>query len=131
MSCSFAPGIAKDKICDNDFCFKCHRQEQGNQGEVYTVNSIAFNKEYNTFCTVGSDGNYICWNKDTKARYKSSKTAAALPMTSCAFTPDASLLAFASGEDWSKGLEFSKSRQNLVKLWVRRTDNEDVIKPKK
>lgn len=28
MTCTFAPGIAKEKICDNDFCFKCHRVEQ-------------------------------------------------------------------------------------------------------
>jgi len=96
---------------DNDFCFKCHRAEQGNEGDSYTVNHISFNKKHNTFCTTGSDGTYIIWNKDTKSRYKLSK-AAPIGMTACAFSDDASMLAFASGEDWTKGVEFSKQRPN-------------------
>jgi len=51
---------------------------------------------------VGSDGTYIVWNKDTKSRYKQS-VKAPLPMTAACFSDDASILAFASGEDWSLG----------------------------
>lgn len=91
-----------EKMTDTDFCFKCHRQEQQttNDGDAYTINSISFNKLYNTFSTVGSDGSYIVWNKDTKSRYKSSKPAP-LPMSVVAFSDDATMLAFASCEDWS------------------------------
>ena len=66
------------------------------------MNNISFNKQYNTFCTVGSDGTYIIWNKDTKARYKMSKPTG-MPMNVCAFSEDAGILIFACGEDWSKG----------------------------
>ena len=94
-----------------DFCFKCHRVETGGEGDAYTVNNISFNKKHSTFSTVGSDGTYIVWNKETKARYKSSKVTP-LPMTHCCFSEDASLLVFASGEDWSKGCEHAKTRTN-------------------
>ena len=97
---------------------------------MWTVNNIAFNKQHNTFVTSGSDGSYIIWNKDTKSRYKQS-TKAPMPMTVSCFSDDASILAFASGEDWSLGAEAAKQRQNVVKLYVRKCDKDDVFKPKK
>jgi WD40 repeat protein len=94
-----------------DFCFKCHRQEDAanKDGDVYTVNHIAFNKLHNTFVTSGSDGSYIIWNKDTKSRYKSSNKAL-LPVTCSNFSDDASILVFSSGEDWSLGGTAAKMR---------------------
>ena len=100
-------------MVENDFCFKCHRVETPTEGDACTVNHIAFNKKHNTFATVGSDGSYIIWNKDTKSRYKASKPTPA-PMTAVCFSEDASILVFASGEDWSKGAEFAKSRPNQI-----------------
>jgi hypothetical protein len=40
---------------ESDFCFKCHRQENATtrDGDVYTINSISFNKIHNTFVTSG------------------------------------------------------------------------------
>lgn len=76
---------------------------------MWTVNHIAFNKQHNTFATSGSDGSYIIWNKDTKSRYKQSSRAP-LPMTVSCFGDDASILVFASGEDWSLGAQTAKSR---------------------
>lgn len=121
-----------EKHTDTDFCFKCHRQDNAatSDGDAYTVNYIAFNKLYNTFATVGSDGTFIVWNKDTKSRYKSSKPAP-LPMVACDFSDDASIFAFASCEDWSKGFEASKQRQNQIKLYIRKCDKDDVFKNKK
>ena len=59
-----------------DFCFRCHRIDDKTkaipQTDIYTVNSICFNKQYNTLATAGGDGTYVIWNKDTKARYRSS-----------------------------------------------------------
>ena len=99
-------------MTETDFCFKCHRVENSSngsagEGDAYTVNCISFNRIYNTFSTAGSDGTFINWNKDTKSRYKSSKPCP-FPMTVCCFSEDATILAFASGEDWSKGAENSK-----------------------
>jgi mRNA export factor len=101
-------------IVTNEFCFKCHRQEEaGKDAKAYTVNMISFNNKHKTFCTAGSDGCYIVWNKDTRARYRFSKPAPQ-GMSACAFSDDASLIAFASGEDWTKGAEFAKQRPNQV-----------------
>ena len=121
-----------DKITETDFCFKCHRSENAatNDGDAYTVNHIAFNKLYGTFATVGSDGTFIVWNKDTKSRYKSSK-AAPMPMCAVAFNDEASMLAFASGEDWGLGFEAAKKRQNQIKIYIRKCEKDDVFKPKK
>ena len=91
---------------NDDFCFKCHREEikQESRADVFTVNGIAFNVQYNTFATYGSDGAIIVWNKDTKSKYKSSKKFPA-PFTAASFTEDGKLLAYAIGYDWSKGFE--------------------------
>ena len=70
------------------------------------------------------------WNKDTRARYRICEKAP-LPMTAVAFADDASLLAFAFGEDWSMGAEHAKKRQNQPKIWVRKCEQQDVWKPKK
>lgn len=104
-----------------DFCFKCHRnelQDPKGQAEVYSVNSIAFNKEYNTFATFGGDCTSVTWNKDTKARYRVSKKFPC-PVTSGDFSEDGRLMAFAIGNDYSKGAEGVKQVQYLTKLILR------------
>lgn len=44
----------------DSFAFKCHRQDTN----VFSVNEIAFNAQYGTFATVGSDGVVNFWDKD-------------------------------------------------------------------
>lgn len=44
------------------FAFKCHRQESN----VYSVNAIAFQRQFGTFATVGSDGVVNFWDKGTR-----------------------------------------------------------------
>jgi WD40 repeat protein len=72
-----------------DFCFRCHRVEENDETRINTVNAITFNSKHGTFATVGSDGNFTVWNKDTKSKYKSSKNPAPLPMTAACFSEDA------------------------------------------
>jgi len=94
----------QDKGKSLDFCFKCHREETKAppKSEVYSVNGITFNQQFNTFATFGSEGSIIIWNKDTKAKYKASKKFPS-PFTAAHFTEDGKLLAYAVGYDWSKG----------------------------
>jgi mRNA export factor len=48
------------KVGNKDhFAFKCHR----NENNVYSVNDIAFQQQYGTFATVGSDGVVTFWDK--------------------------------------------------------------------
>lgn len=114
-----------------DFCFKCHRQEKtATDGDVYTVNSLSFNKEYNTFSSTGSDGQYIIWNKDSKSKYKSS-VKSSLPVTVGCFSDDATIYAFSFGEDYSLGGGSASLRQNIISLFVRKCDKDDVFKAAK
>jgi WD40 repeat protein len=78
-----------DAEIPSDFCFRCHRVDDDQESKVHTVNGISFNKKFNTFASIGSDGNYTVWNKDTKSKYKYSKNPAPLPMTAVCFSEDA------------------------------------------
>lgn len=93
------------------------------------MNGITFNKQFGTFATYGSDGNYFIWNKDTKSRLRSTKTAP-WPITSADFLENASLLAFAYGYDYGKGAEGAKEKQFSVKIYVRKIKEDEVIKKK-
>ena len=91
---------------DGNFAFKCHRNEQttAKTADVYSLNQIAFNKAFNTFVTIGSDGHFFTWNKDTKSKYKSSKKFPG-PICCTDFSDDGKMLVYAIGYDWSRGAE--------------------------
>ena len=76
-----------------NYTFKCHRAEDSyrNAENVYTINSISFNKTFDTFATAGSDGLWMTWNYETKSRYKLCN-GSGRPVTSVAFSQDAILL---------------------------------------
>jgi len=52
--------------------------------------------------TVGGDGAYYIWDKNSRKRLKSTQ-GAGWPITACAMTPNAMLSAIAFGYDWSLG----------------------------
>lgn len=64
-----------DKGESKSFCFKCHRSESkaDKSAVVNSVNGFAFNKKHGTFYSYGSDGCYVSWNKDTRAKYRASE----------------------------------------------------------
>lgn len=116
----------------DDFCFKCHREENKNQNkaDVYSVNGIAFNTQYNTFATYGSDGVIVIWNKDTKSKYRSSKKFPGA-FTAADFTDDGKLLAYAIGYDWAKGFEAQRNQQPSQQIFCRSPKiDEEVFKRK-
>jgi mRNA export factor len=91
----------KDNV--KNFAFKCHRENNGS--EIYAVNALAFNKQFGTFATCGSDGSYHFWDKDSKTRLKAFQRCS-LPVTSAAFNGDGTIFAYSIGYDWSKGAEY-------------------------
>ncbi len=125
---------------ESDFCFRCHRIEDKNRTpqttDVYTVNNISFNRQYNTLATAGGDGSYVIWNKDTKARYRSSNKSSTVtaPMTNVCFSEDAQVLAFSIGEDYNLGgvaaQQAANQGNNKPGLYVRKCKQDDVIKRK-
>ena len=103
----------------DDFCFKCHRNEDKDSkgeimgGDAYTVNSISFNKEHNTFATAGSDGQWFTWNKDTKAIYTKGPKSN-FGITCIKFSEDARILVHTHGKIGV--LVLSKPINNKTKL---------------
>jgi mRNA export factor len=101
-----------DKGDSKSFCFKCHRKEpkDSKQAEVYAVNGFCFNKKKDTFYSFGGNGEWVSWNKDTRAKYKNSgerikEGYIAPPIVAGDLTEDASIFAYAYGYDWSQGAE--------------------------
>jgi mRNA export factor len=86
------------------FSFRCHRSEGNGKQDVYAVNCIAFNKQYQTFATVGADGVYNFWDKTNKQRLKQFKPLPE-PITAAAFSHDSTIFAYASCYDWHKGID--------------------------
>lgn len=78
--------------------------------------------------TTGSDGQWVTWNKDTKSRYKMGNKAP-LPITNACFNRDGTLLLFAQGEDWSLGADSASKRNNIVRIFARSCDLDEVYKP--
>jgi len=88
----------QDDKGNSDFAFRYHRNTNNTPTLVYTVNDIAFNPVYGTFCTVGSDGNYSIWDKLNKSKlFERNDTSDKTPLTACDYNSNGNLLAFASG----------------------------------
>jgi mRNA export factor len=95
----------------NDFAFKCHRHNglprEGKGDErvvsrIHAINDISFNYQYGTFATAGSDGCFHFWDKEQKQRLKQF-VRLALPITSCAFSPNGKIFAYAASYDYHQG----------------------------
>lgn len=97
---------------NKDFSFKCHRDQM--TGLAYPVHDIAFHNAYNrtSFITCGGDGTVVFWEKEGRSRLGNlNKTPMAV--THAKFSADGSVLAYATGYDWSKGVdEFEKVKSN-------------------
>lgn len=75
-SVKFCDFSQSDRSDGKSFCFKCHRKEDKQNGgtslaDVYSVNGFCFNKKHDTFYSYGGNGEWVSWNKDTRAKYKS------------------------------------------------------------
>ena len=51
-----------------------------------------------------------------------------MPVTVGCFSEDAHMWAFATGEDWSLGGAEASKRPNVVSLYIRKTEKDDVYK---
>ncbi|XP_063729373.1 protein Rae1-like [Symsagittifera roscoffensis] len=118
---------AEGKDPKDNFTFKCHRSNAvNNVQDIYAVNDIAFHPTHNTLVTVGSDGRFSFWDKDARTKIKTSEQFP-LPLTSCAFSHDGKILAYAIGYDWSKGHE-GNDVSKKSKIFLRPAEEE--MKPR-
>ena len=54
-----------------------------------------------------------------------------MPVTVGCFSEDSQMWAFATGEDWSLGGCMAEQKPNIVSLYLRKCDKEDVYKQPK
>ena len=92
------------KDAGRNFAFKCHREQNGAETHIYSVNSIAFHDQFHTFATAGADGVFNFWDKDSKQRLMAFKKGMQ-PISCSAFSPNGAIYAYAYSYDWSKGSE--------------------------
>lgn len=94
------------------FTFKCHRVQMGsnpNSSEVYAVNALDFHPK-GCFSTIGSDGSYHYWCKESKTRTLKNNTMK-LPISDGKFSTNGDIFAYTQCYDWSKGYENYQSGQ--------------------
>lgn len=110
------------------FAFRCHRDTK----DIYAVNSIDFH-HYGTFCTAGSDGTIVCWDKDSRSRLSGLEAySKKCPISSVKFSPMGNSLFYAMSYDWSKGAEFHNPAQMGNNIMMHAMiDSEIQPKPKK
>ena len=77
-------------LCPIAFFSVCAGHRQGN--EVFSVNGICFHPN-GTFATVGGDGVFTTWDKDSKQRLKLS-AAQGNSVTCAAFNPAGTIFAY-------------------------------------
>jgi mRNA export factor len=83
-----------------DFTFKCHRLRQT---DVYPVNDVHFHPVTGAFATIGNDGVYNFWDKESRNRLKSHEIAQSKGLVRARFNNDGSMFAIATSYDWSQG----------------------------
>jgi mRNA export factor len=90
-----------------DFSFSCHSVEAGSYSNktthVFPINDIAFNYQYETFCTAGGDGSWVIRDKESKSVLRCGYFENRAPITAVGYNWKGDILAYACGNDWGKG----------------------------
>jgi len=85
-----------------------------------------------TFATVGGDGLVIFWDHENKQRIHKFAYSDRRPVTTCTFSHDSRIFAYAQGYDWANGHQGSKGEPSQIYLKGTMADtNDSLIKMKK
>ena len=96
--------------------------------DLYPINGIYFHLKHGTFSTVGADGAFNFWDKDSKQRLKTSHhyptqknkpvPQNVMPISAGVFNHAGNLFAYAESYDWHRGVDgrsvFPKQKERLV-----------------
>lgn len=118
--------IVSFKDPSTTFSFKCHRLD----GQVLPVNDIHFHPNGTSLATVGGDGNYVFWCKDSRQRLQQFRPCHA-PVVAGKFSPAGDLFAYAVCYDWSRGVDGDRDDLPRAVLVHRVLDSEVRSKSKK
>ena len=78
------------------------------------------------FATVGSDGGYSFWDKDSRHRLKKFQSIKT-PITCCAFNANGSLFAYGVGYDWHKGASGHNPAASRKSVMVHAVQPQEVM----
>ncbi|MES1908081.1 MAG: hypothetical protein MHM6MM_001085 [Cercozoa sp. M6MM] len=96
-----------------NFNYRCHRVDRGGRtSDVYPIHAICFAPNFGTFATAGGDGKIHTWDRVVRYRKAECKQACQAPIVAAQFSPDASVLAYAAGYDWGKGMSGAPNPQS-------------------
>ncbi len=138
------PEIQKKK-----YAFKCHRVKENGIENIFPVNAIAFQKQYGTFATGGSDAFVNMWDGANKKRlcqfhqlviqrkivFQIIKSSFVFRypagITSLAFSSEGNMLAIASSYNYEYGADIQLAPNDVTKnnIFVRRVSDLET-KPK-
>lgn len=109
----------------NIMTFKCHKLDQGSQQMLYPVHGIGFHPAAKSFVyTAGGEGNIFFWDYSAKNKI-TGFSYGKVPVTRVKMSPDGTLMAYALGYDWAKGIEGYMSHK--PKLAVHMMQESELI----
>ena len=126
----------------NRFAFRCHRQsDSSKKTHAFSINKIAFHPNQ-SFITAGGDGEITFWNYHKRSRLKRLivnnyeqmmnnqpkyfKTMSNIPVTAANFNSQGSMLAYATGYDWSRGHAGKSPANSPNKIYIYVVQQYDV-----
>ena len=116
---------------EEDFAFKCHREIKtiGNNKvvQVYPINDMSVNPVYGSVASAGGNGKFTIWDINRKSRiYDRNNCDDKTPLTAIEYNNDGTLLAYASGYDWSRGSQYANlySRPKIYIHYVQRNERK-------
>jgi WD40 repeat protein len=110
------------------FVYKCHRHNNNNRQEVaYAVNDIQFMTS-NTFCTCGSDGSIVLWNRSAKREITQLTTHKdKCPIYAARFANEMPCLAYSVSYDWSQGSDFVPNYNGMNCVYIHNLEDRHIV----
>ena len=105
---SFALGSIEGRVrieyiddAKKGFAFRCHKV---GAYDAYGVNAMAVTDAHDAMATAGGDGSFAFWDKEKRTKLRQFERLSQ-PITACCFSRDGHIFAYATGYDWSKGIQ--------------------------
>ena len=110
----------------NILTFKSHISDQGGANRItYSVHDVGFHPTSEYFLyTAGADGKLVFWDQQAKNKIRQFNFSS-VSVTRAKLSPDGSLMAYALGYDYTRGIEGDMSCHSSINVHVMQ-DNELV-----
>ena len=126
-----ATTVAGLQVTQKSFSYKYHRDPPATAAQPTVVHSVNCLSAYqgDIFISGGSDGLVTFWHKTNRTKLGEFARNPS-PITATAFSPDGTLLAYAAGYDWHKGIEYHNPQVYPNTLLVHAVTQTDLVEKK-